>query len=919
MQMKKLRSVGILLFIFAIGVYSFELLPEAVVHQRPVSQSQWLWNLDEKVTPDAVSFFRLTFSLEEPFIQAFLNVNYDDGGEAFLNGKKLGHSRYLGSYRYDLSKTLKTGKNVLAIKVKNGRGAAGVIFYGEVHLNSGEIIALHSDDSVKAAASVLSDEWREIGYDDSPWKKALLQGDVLANPWARWRDIIPVCASPREQAKIQAEREAASVLPVGLSKEADPQARIVYDGFLPKIELNGRKYDPVLNLCGAGFEFADNIVLKTSQLGISFFQIGVDEQGFYDADGKLDFSRLDSQARRLLHLNPDAYLLVSLRFASMQKWCEDNPDEIMDYATGKPEGNDELYGRPVRPSQASLAFKEEALGIIREFAKYVLKQAWGKRVIGTRICYGIFSEWHTYGMYHGPDTGKAMTIAFRSYLKNKYGSDSELQRAWNNPAERIAAVQVPNADERWGKAAYFRNPLADRKVLDYYDCHANVIADLLLTMARCIKENLPGRLCGAYYGYVFSTHPPEGANVLLDKILASPYIDFLSNPPPYDAANRLAGGPYIQRTIPSVYHRYGKLSIIEDDSRFHHIPEFTTPAISCRTPLESQMVMRRNYLNMIFDGSGIQLADPNSGVGQRPHAFDDAAILQGLKESMETWGKIGMLASESGNDIAVVVNYHERLRHCSVRESKSPLGYFINHMTMTILYQTGFTFDLLSLNDFISSQKQYKVVLFVNPFTFTAQERSSLKEKLRKPGVTSVWCYAPGYVSESGFSSETMEDLTGIKIGFDEMGKDATLKFTHGEVSSFWARGDGPRFYVSDPDVEGFAYYVSDQKIGAAIKFLPDQSNAIFLGMYPMKAQHWEKILGMTGAHCYTKAGSYLRRHDNLLMFHTGTAGKHTIELPENFSGATELFSGEQFSGSKITVETTGPATWLFKIHRKVN
>jgi len=41
--------------------------------------------------------------------------------------------------------------------------------------------------------------------------------------------------------------------------------------------------------------------------------------------------------------------------------------------------------------------------------------------------------------------------------------------------------------------------------------------------------------------------------------------------------------------------------------------------------------------------------------------------------------------------------------------------------------------------------------------------------------------------------------------------------------------------------------------------------------------------------------------------------------LPENFSGATELLSGEQFSGSKITVETTGPATWLFKIHRKVN
>ena len=107
----------------------------------------------------------------------------------------------------------------------------------------------------------------------------------------------------------------------------------------------------------------------------------------------------------------------------------------------------------------------------------------------------------------------------------------------------------------------FLDPVKNRKTLDYFECFTSINADLLLMAAETVKKELPGRLCGAYYGYVFSTHPPEGSNILLDKILSSPFIDFASNPAPYTGYVRLAGGSFPHRTIPSVFRRYGKLAI----------------------------------------------------------------------------------------------------------------------------------------------------------------------------------------------------------------------------------------------------------------------------------------------------------------------------------------------------------------------
>jgi hypothetical protein len=51
-------------------------------------------------------------------------------------------------------------------------------------------------------------------------------------------------------------------LPEGLERESDPKVRIVYDGAIPKIEVNGRMIEPDFNSTGMGHDYAVNIAAK---------------------------------------------------------------------------------------------------------------------------------------------------------------------------------------------------------------------------------------------------------------------------------------------------------------------------------------------------------------------------------------------------------------------------------------------------------------------------------------------------------------------------------------------------------------------------------------------------------------------------------------------------------------------------------
>ena len=845
------------------------------------SAAKFVWAADGPVTNNAIAYLRYTFDLESVPDDVTLDYYLDDSGDVYLNGRLYDRDRSVGGY-------LRTGRNTLAIRLKNKLSSAGAMFVLR-YTKDGREVRVISDATGRGTVR-LADGWYLSDFNDSSWPKVAVVGDANTAPWAGLESFpVEKYTTPEELVRIEEEKRLAQAWPAGLEQEPDPVTRVLYRGFRPRLEINGEETDPLINICGTGDPYDDTAVVRGARQGFRIVQLNFDMNTLYRAsDGSCDFSPIEEKVRRLLRLVPDAYFILSVRL-NLPDWTAAHPDEQVGYGDGEadPDCSDERTGRAVRPSAASEKYRTLVCGLIRRLSQYVTARPWGKRMVGFRPGWGVYMEWHCYGMEHAPDTGLRMREKFRTYMKAKRGIDG---------AEIPTLAQRRHDASKASENGDLLDPSEDQLVLDYYDCLANTIADLLLAFAAEAKQDLPGRLVGAYYGYVFDDHPPEGANVLLDKVLADRNIDFLSGPPFYGSDSRRAGGGFVSRTIPSLFRRYGKLPLLEDDSRFHHVRSWLRPhtndglEYATETERETEMCMRRNWLNAFFDGTGLQLNDPLSNSGVRPNFFDEPSVYRAMADSRTALAAAGGPADASGNRVAVVMSGRERLRmdggDCSY------VTWNLYSTSFLYLYRTGAAFDILSLEDYLADPRDYRIVLFLNAFYLTPGERATLLERMRQPGMTAVWFGPAGGVTSSGFDDETMSALVGVTA-------EGTAR--HPRIVVRDGDGDVTRMNLDSESV----FYEKTFASGARSVFVPE---------IPDSVDDYVKILKQAGAWLYTDPGSYFRRHGDVFMFHTATEGTHTLRLPATVKRVRELYTGVDYATNEIKVKADGPVTWLFRI-----
>ena len=681
-------------------------------------------------------------------------------------------------------------------------------------------------------------------------------------------------------------------------------ATIGYEGNLPKFYVNGKAQYPFVDVCGCsstggcGAKWVDDYVAHaTKTVGPRILQMGCEDADYLKPDGSYDWSILDRKAAASLAIDPDAQLQVNIRFR-FEPWAVQNPDEAVVYDAGPAKaGDDEFAGRPIRPSAASLRFRAKTLETIGSMADHVKKASWGNHVVGVRLNYGLYTEWHTYGIGgpNGADMSRPMTEAFRRFLKEKYGTDAALQKAWGDASATIAAATVPKLAER-STGAVFHDPVKGRRTTDYLVAAAHVNLDLLLAQAKEVKRVLPGRLVGAYYGYVFHGLQNEGATFLLDKVLASPDIDFLSDPPDYSRQTRLVGGDYAHRTVVSSFHRYGKVSIIEDDMRFSFMTNWASQSWCAKTSADDVAAVKRNVLNTLFDRCGYQVCDPIDGRGKpgRHHSFDRPHVLAAQRAAFDVLKGVTSLPADSGVDMALVVNYRDKFCLDISNAGKGSRGYLkawqIYRDLPWALRQTGAAFDVLTLDDLLASKKGYRNLVFVDGYAPTADERAALKRLTRKPGVTAVWFIAPGSVTDAGFSNTAMSDL----VGMDLIGA-----------------GTDPKVVSCDAAATPVAVAG-----GGWAKALPEGARAVFFPDVPTTPEAAAGIVDLLGEHRYEKSGAFVRRYGDYLMVHVGKAGSYQVTLPPADAGRTmtEAFTGKTYAGGTARLSSTGAETWFFRV-----
>ena len=871
--------------------YVYEFAPEVVgIPAGEASASKFVWAADGDPTDGGVSYYRHTFTLDAKPSKAMLSRCLDDSGEVFVNGHALAGRRTATSY-------LVAGENTIAVSLTNATSVSAALYLLECTYASGATSYVHSCTSAVGTVHAPAAGWEQPGFDDSAWPHVVVVGDALTEPWAtRYAgdSRIGLCLTPEDKARIEAAKRPSQAFEeawAGLEQEPDPVARIVYRGHSPFVEINGRLHDPVFNICQVGDPYNESAIVRLSKVGFDIVQINFFAENFCRSDGSYNFSSVSNSVRRLLEINPDAYVVISPRF-TMQGWVQTNMTERVGYEAGDPDpyASDEFRERPLRPSPASDLFRAKVVDLIEKLGEYVATQPWRKRLVCFRLSYGTYTEWCYFGMYEGPDNGPRMQERFRAYMKAKRNVDDAAIPPLAARKHEYSDSTQPN------KNGDLLDPAEDQLVLDYYDCLINTMAAFLLEMADAAKQAFPGRLVGAYYGYLYDDHPPEGATSLLDKVLSSPNVDILSCPAYYSKDGRRAGGSYVTRTIPSLFRRYGKLALLEDDSRFHHIRGWLASqndglALCTETPLETEMCMRRNWFNQYFDGGGIQLNDPITQSGTRPHAFDDPAVFRAMEDSRSALAKAGLPPVESGNEVAVVFSARE-----AIRRDGGKASYFTWNLYQTsLLYLngSGIPFDLLSLEDYIDNPRDYKVVLFLNAFYLTPDERAALVQRTRRPGMSAIWIGPAGGVTDNGFDDAAMSALTGVTAS----GVARRSNIVCGDAAA-------SREYTRHG-----VYHVKTLASGARSVIVPEMP----AGSDGSGPNEYAILLEAAGARRYVAPGSYIRRHGDVYMFHTGTAGTHTITLPDDVAKVRELFTGEEFDSNVVTVETDGPATWLFR------
>lgn len=689
------------------------LLPGMDPHPGRVSRTSWLWNAAEEVKAGGCSCFRATFDLSERPRRAELRIFFDDVGTVWANGRKLGYNRTRRTAsESDLARALRPGRNVLALFDKNGGGPGGVLFLLRLEQTDGSVRYVVSDGNVRAVAEAPSG-WTDPAFDDSRWPTAREQGDAMAPTWScapfARTGLFEAFLTDEERARYEADERRAFALPADFDAGPPPEAKVVSIGNMPMLRAQGRLFEPDWILSGARGAWARNAARRWAELGRELVQINLDEARYELGAGVYDFSELGREAEKLFSVHPNARVTVLLRLR-LPKWLQEHPDEAIAYGTGPAvPHSDEHRGRPLCPSAASAAYRQEAGRAIAALGAYVNAQVWANRLVAVRAAWGTYGEWHVPGMWESPDVSRPMAEAFRRFADGRWATEDP-----------------PRADER-ATGKFLLDPVRDAKLVDFYLCQQEEVADLAASFARAVKTALPGRLFGIWYGYVLNAQAPEGSNVLLERMLANPDIDFLCDPPAYPPACRLAGGAFVHRTIPASFHRHGKLTVLEDDNRYDWIAPYEKPSCDyvMRSPAETRATVLRAYLSKLFDRGGIQYQDasPGEGGSLRPCLIDDETVLRALGEAMRAFAAAKpFVPATSGLDTALVVDVRDRFLWDWHSPESLRRGRDVFETLPLALYASGAAFDVLTEEDFRTCPSRYRTVFRLGDFLRTTEK-----------------------------------------------------------------------------------------------------------------------------------------------------------------------------------------------------
>jgi HEAT repeat protein len=159
-------------------------------HNPDLARANWIWT---SPSPTAIGewecYTRKTFELTAKVESAAVLVTADNVYELYVNGKYVGEDGGFDAIywqsveRYDITRLLTTGINVVAARAKSLGDAAGLVIAVRIETENQQPVEFYTDKTWPGRKT-FDDNWNEVDYDSSQWPNALSLHPMGKGPWA---------------------------------------------------------------------------------------------------------------------------------------------------------------------------------------------------------------------------------------------------------------------------------------------------------------------------------------------------------------------------------------------------------------------------------------------------------------------------------------------------------------------------------------------------------------------------------------------------------------------------------------------------------------------------------------------------------------------------------------------------------------